>query len=248
MAKDSNLTGKVALVTGATRGLGLEISRQLAKRGAHVIVAGRDLSRAEAIAQELGHAATPLQLDTASETDRAAALVAIDARHGRLDILVNNAGVLLDGGVHKDSPPSEAYPQTLREIYEVNFFAPVFLTQALLPLLRRSQAAHVINISSNRGSIANMADPGAPTYPHRTLGYNSSKAALNAFTVLLAEELRGTGVKVNAVHPGWVRTDMGGGDADLSVEESASAILRYADLGLEGPTGGYFFGPDRLPW
>lgn len=253
-ALQSFLAGKVALVTGGARGLGLETSRQLAECGAHVIVAARDVVKAESAAKDLrkqGLSASSLKLDVTSEADRQAAYAAIETAHGRLDILINNAGILLDsidGGTPADPPPSGALPATLRETFEANFFAPVFLTQTLLPLLKRSDTGRVVNVSSIRGSLTHLSDPNSPVYPVRALGYDTSKAALNAFTILLAEELRGTSIKINAIHPGWLRTSMGGGRANMSAEEGARHAVHYASLGEHGPTGGFFFGEERLPW
>ncbi|HWJ74257.1 MAG TPA: SDR family oxidoreductase [Kaistia sp.] len=252
--KTKSLLGNVALVTGGARGLGLETSRQLAINGAHVIIAARDIAKAEAAAESLlgeGFDVSALKLEVTSAADHQAAYTAIESLHGRLDILINNAGVLVDGGegaLAPDQPPSDARPETVRGIFEVNFFAPIFLTQTLLPLIKRSEAGHIVNVSSIRGSLSHMSDPASPVYLNRTLGYNTSKAALNAFTILLAEELRGTSIKINAVHPGWLRTDMGGDEADMSAQEGAQIAVHYASLAADGPTGGFFFGDDRLPW
>ncbi len=251
--KDS-LIGKVALVTGAARGIGVEISRKLAARGAHVIVGARGYEKAEQVAlglRELGGQASALKLDVTREEDRKAAYASIDNVHGKLDILINNAGILLDspdGGTPAPRQPSMALPGVLRETFEVNFFAPVFLTQLLLPLLKRSDAPRVVNVSSIRGSLTHLSDPASPVYPVRALGYDTSKAALNAFTVLIAEELRGTPIKINAIHPGWVRSEMGGGRAPVSVADGARTAIQYATLGEDGPTGGFFFLDERLPW
>ncbi len=248
------LAGRVALVTGAARGIGVETSRELAALGAHVIVAARDLAKAEAVAAELrdrGGGASALKLDVTSEEDRKAAYEAIEAAHGKLDILINNAGILLDspdGGTPAPRQPSVALPEVVRETFEVNFFAPIFLTQRLLPLLQRSDAPRVVNVSSIRGSLAHLSDPTSLVYPVRALGYDTSKAALNAFTILLAEELRGTPIKINAIHPGWVRTEMGGGQAPVSIEDGARTAVQYATLGADGPTGGFFFLNEQLPW
>ncbi|MCX5495731.1 SDR family oxidoreductase [Kaistia dalseonensis] len=248
------LRGKVALVTGGARGLGLETSRQLARKGAHVMIAARDISRAEAAAESLlseGLHVSTLRLEVTSVADHQTAYAAIERLHERLDILVNNAGILVDGGagaLAPDQPPSDAHPRTVRDIVDVNFFAPVLLTQTLLPLIKRSEAGRIVNVSSIRGSLSHMSDASSPIYRNRTLGYNASKAALNAFTILLAEELRDTAIKVNAIHPGWLRTDMGGKEADMSVEEGAEIAVHYASLPEDGPSGGFFFGEDRLPW
>jgi NAD(P)-dependent dehydrogenase (short-subunit alcohol dehydrogenase family) len=252
-APTSSLSGKIALVTGGARGLGLETSRQLAALGAHVIIAARDETKARDAAATLrgyGFAASALKLDVTSVEDRQAAYAAIEKAHGRLDVLINNAAVLLDspdGGTPAIRQPSEALPGVLRETFEANFFAPVFLTQMLLPLLKRAEAGRIVNVSSIRGSLTHLSDPTSPVYPIRALGYDTSKAALNAFTILIAEELRGTPIKINAIHPGWVRTEMGGQRANMGLEEGARTAVRYATLSEDGPTGGFFFLNDRLP-
>ncbi|MDE1174726.1 MAG: SDR family oxidoreductase [Parvibaculaceae bacterium] len=250
----TSLSGKVALVTGAARGIGVEIVRELASRGAHVIVAARDVQSAEKVAsalREQGSQASALKLDVTSDADLKAAAEAIGAAHGKLDILINNAGILLDspdGGTPAPLQPSVALPNVVRETFEVNFFAPVFLTQLLIPLLKRSDAPRVVNVSSIRGSLAHLSDPASPVYPVRALGYDTSKAALNAFTILIAEELRGTPIKINAIHPGWVKTTMGGDQAPVTVQDGALTAVKYATLGEDGPTGGFFFLDERLPW
>lgn len=135
----------------------------------------------------------------------------------------------------------------LRATFETNFFAQVFLTQVLLPLLRRSRAARVVNLSSIRGSLTLQADPASTAYP-KAFAYDTSKTALNAFTVQLAEELRHTAIKVNSIHPGWVRTKMGSDVADLNLEGGARTAILYASLPDDGPTGGFFYLDERLPW
>lgn len=248
------LTGKVALVTGGARGIGLEISRQLAALGADVVIAARDTSKVDPVVgalRERGDRAFALKLDVTSEQDRRAAYAYLADEHGVLDILVNNAGIWLDSAnaaTQPERPPSEARPKMLRETFETNFFAPIFLTQTLLPLLRRAEAGRIVNVSSIRGSLAHLSDPASPVYPIKALAYDTSKAALNAFTILLGEELRHTPIKVNAIHPGWVRTTMGSDQADLSDEEGALTAIRYATLADDGPTGGFFYLDQRLPW
>jgi NAD(P)-dependent dehydrogenase (short-subunit alcohol dehydrogenase family) len=248
------LAGKIALVTGGARGVGQEISRQLAALGAQVIITARDKAKADMVANILrnqGLQATGLQLDVTSDQDRDAVFSAISEKYGLLDILINNAGVWLDSAnaaTPPERPPSETSETVVRSTFESNFFAPILLTQLLLPLLRRSSAARIVNVSSIRGSLTHLSDAASPVYPIKALAYDTSKAALNAFTILLAEELRGTSIKVNAIHPGWVRTDMGSEQADLSVEEGAATAIRYATLDQNGPTGGFFYQAERLPW
>jgi len=249
----SSLSGKIALVTGGARGLGYEIVRQLAEAGASVIIGARDTVKAESAAEKLrmeGGDVSVIKLDVISDVDRIGAYLNILNTRSRLDILINNAGVLMDtpdAATPATLPPSEALPSVIRGSFEANFFAPVFLTQKLMPLLRKSESGRIVNVSSIRGSLAHLSDPESPVYPIRALGYDASKAALNAFTILIAEELRGTSIKVNAVHPGWLRTSMGGEQADMSAEEGARIVLKYAALPENGPTGGFFF-KEKLPW
>jgi NAD(P)-dependent dehydrogenase (short-subunit alcohol dehydrogenase family) len=248
------LAGRLALVTGAARGLGLEISRQLAVLGAEVLVAGRHKAKADRAAAclcEEGLKARGLKLDITFEGDREAVYDDLCRSHGCLDILINNAAVYLDGKTAATPPKKLAsgIPKgILRSTFETNFFAPVFLTQALLPLLRKSPAGRIVNISSIQGSLTCHGDPSSPVYSHKAFAYDGSKTALNAFTVHLADELRSTPIKVNSIHPGWVRTKMGGEVADLSLEEGARTAVIYATLPDDGPTGGFFHLHERLPW
>jgi NAD(P)-dependent dehydrogenase (short-subunit alcohol dehydrogenase family) len=250
----NSLCGKFALVTGSARGLGLEVTRQLAALGAHVLMGARDMAKADEIASSMrkqGREVSVVKLDVTDNDDRDRVYTEIESQYGRLDILINNAGILLDGpdgGTQATREPSEALEEVVRDTFEANFFAPVLLTQTLLPLIRRSSAGRVVNVSSIRGSLTHLSDPQSPVYPIRALGYDTSKAALNAFTILIAEELRGTAIKINAVHPGWLQTNMGGERANMSAEEGAQTVVKYASLGIDGPTGGFFFLDEKLPW
>jgi NAD(P)-dependent dehydrogenase (short-subunit alcohol dehydrogenase family) len=138
--------------------------------------------------------------------------------------------------------------ETLRETFETNVFAVIDLTQRLLPLIRKSAAGRIVNVSSAQGSLAQLAPKGSPIYATKTFSYDASKTALNSFTLHLAHELRGTKIKVNSIHPGWVRTDMGGELAPLDLVEGARTSVRLATLGDDGPTGGYFHMDLALPW
>jgi NAD(P)-dependent dehydrogenase (short-subunit alcohol dehydrogenase family) len=171
----------------------------------------------------------------------------IDRVFGRLDILVNNAGVFLESFASPNQP--SALPlETLRRTFETNFFGTVALTQKLLPLIRRSQAGRIVNVSSIMGSLALHADPSSPIYHSNVFAYNASKAALNSFTLHLAYELRDTSIKVNSAHPGWVKTETGGENADLEVSEGGKTSAWLARLPEDGPTGGYFHAGQPLPW
>jgi NAD(P)-dependent dehydrogenase (short-subunit alcohol dehydrogenase family) len=239
--------GKVALVTGASKGIGLETSRQLGKLGFTVVMAARDAVRgAQAVkdSKAEGLDVRFLKLDTTLPADRDAAYSFIADQFGKLDALVNNAAVALDRGV----TPSEVSEDVLRQTFDANFFAVVALTQKLLPLLRKSDAGRVVNLSSNLASLALHSDPASDIYDVKMLAYDASKTALNAFTVHLAHELKDTKIKVNAAHPGWVKTDMGGAGAPMDVVDGAHTSVELATLPPSGPTGGFFHLGEAVPW
>ncbi len=229
------MEARVALITGANRGIGFAAAKALLARGYRVILSGRDRSAVERAAAEIG--AEPLVLDVTRAEDAEAALAFVRERFGRLDALINNAGVLLDEGVRGLEVPLEAVART----FETNVYGALRLAQAFAPMMVERRYGRIVNVSSIMGSLAH-AGPGY-------LAYRSSKAALNMITRVLAAELKGTGVLVNAVHPGWVRTRMGGPAAPLSPEEGARALVWAATLPDDGPTGGFFEGEGRpLPW
>jgi NAD(P)-dependent dehydrogenase (short-subunit alcohol dehydrogenase family) len=231
----------VALVTGANKGLGLEIARQLGQHGFTVVLGARQDKAAAPAAELRGQNidAHPITLDVTAATDIAAAAAFLEQQFGRLDVLVNNAGVQLDNGF-------DVSPDTLRQTYEANVIGPYAITQALLPLLRQSPAGRIVNQSSILGSLTAISQGQGGSWA--TPGYTSSKAALNMLTVVLAQHLADTTIKVNAAHPGWVKTDLGGADAPLDVTEGAKTAVRLALLPADGPTGGYFHDSERLPW
>lgn len=243
-------TKKVALITGANKGLGLEMARQLGRSGVTVVLAARDPQKGEAAAAQLrnekGIDARFLKLDVTDNEDHRAAAVYFEKEFGRLDILINNAGISLEGlGVGKASTtPGDV----LRRTFETNFFAPVALTQALLPLLEKSDAGRIVNMSSILGSQTLHADPKSPIYAFKALAYDASKTALNSFTIHLAHELKDTKIKVNSAHPGWVKTDMGTDAAPMDILEGGKTGVDLALLGEDEPTGGYFHLGKPLPW
>jgi NAD(P)-dependent dehydrogenase (short-subunit alcohol dehydrogenase family) len=240
---------KVALITGANKGLGLETARQLGKLGVTVLVGARDLKRGEEAAEVLrgiGVDARAIKLDVVSAADRVAVADAIGKEFGRLDILVNNAGVMLDSRAKNET--STTSQKVLFDTFDTNFFAVVALTQALLPLLKESAAGRIVNLSSILGSNTLHATPGSPIYEAKTFAYDASKVALNSFTIHLAHELKGTKVKVNSAHPGWVKTDMGGEGAMMEIVDGAKTSVELATLPEDGPTGGYFHMGKALPW
>jgi len=222
----------VALVTGANRGIGREVARQLASREYDVLASARDHEKAREAAEEIG--ARPLQLDVSDPASIEAAAAAVADGPGELDVLVNNAGIVIDGGVAGADPDFEAIQRTL----DTNFFGAYRLTVALLPLLRRSEHPRIVNVSSGMGGVAEMGG--------WVPGYRVSKAALNAMTRILSTELMDEGFLVNSACPGFVNTDMGGRwGAKKPVEDGAAGIVWLATLPDDGPTAGFF--RDRKP-
>jgi NAD(P)-dependent dehydrogenase (short-subunit alcohol dehydrogenase family) len=241
------MSKKIALVTGATRGIGLETVRQLAAQGIHVILAGRDKSKAEDAAQSLRDAkldVASISLDVTDSKSIAAAAKEIDAKHGKLDILVNNAGVLVDDAQKK---PSEQSIDTWRKTFDTNVFGVVETTNALLPLLKKSDAGRIVNVSSILGSIAEHLDPNSAIYNFKVPAYDVSKTAVNAWTAHLAYELRDTSIKVNTIHPGSVKTDMNAQGA-LDVETGAKSSVELALIGNDGPNGSFSHLGRALRW
>jgi NAD(P)-dependent dehydrogenase (short-subunit alcohol dehydrogenase family) len=239
---------QIALVTGANKGIGFETARQLAARGITVLLGARDEKRGLEAAETLKKEGLDVQFiqldmnDPASQ-DNAAKFIA--DKFGKLDILINNAGVARDFQV----PASKGSMDQWRETFETNLFSLISLTQKLLPLVKKSDAGRIVNLSSILGSLTLNRDPNSSLGALSTgTAYNASKAALNMFTVNLANELNGTPIKVNSAHPGWVKTDMGGEAAPLGVEEGAKTSVWLATLPNDGPTGSYFFNGEALPW
>ena len=242
----SNEHKRIALVTGATRGIGLETVRQLARRGVQVLLGAREIAAGRARAAELGTeglAVDPIHVDVIRHETAVDAAAQIARDYGRLDILVNNAGIIS----HSDTYASTVDPNTLREVLEVNFIGNTVVTQTMLPLLRKSSGGRIVNVSSSVGSFWWNGDTTNPV-TERWLAYSAAKVALNMMTTLLAYELRDTKIKVNSICPGEVRTDMTGGHGEFSVEEGARASVHYALIGDEGPTGGFFNADGRLAW
>ena len=231
--------GHIALVSGANRGLGAETARQLAARGMAVVIGSRDPEKAErtkhAVEREGGEGSV-LPLDISDSQSIARACAFIQERYGQLNILVNNAGIDYD----TDQRASNADIGRVRSIVEVNLMGAWALTQAVLPLMRETSGSRtVVNVSSGAAQLARMGAD-AP-------GYSVSKTALNALTRLLAAELKGEGIRVNAVDPGWVATDMGG-TGGRAVEDGAAGIVWAATLGADGPTGGFFHDGKTIAW
>ncbi len=235
-----------ALVTGANKGIGLEIARGLGRLGHRVWLGSRDLVRGEAAVAELrgeGLDVRALQIDVADEASVAAAADALARETDRLDALVNNAGISAGW-----EPPSEDTIESVRAIYEVNVFGAIRATHAFLPLLRASKAPRIVMISSSLGSLAWASDFGAPNAQVNLLGYNSSKSALNAVTVAFAKELGPQGFKVNAGCPGYTATDLNQHQGHRTPREGAAIGVRLATLQDDGPNGGFFDDAGVVAW
>jgi NAD(P)-dependent dehydrogenase (short-subunit alcohol dehydrogenase family) len=238
---------KVALITGANKGIGFAIARQLGEQGIGVLVGARDEVRGKAAADALagaGIAAVPLRIDVTDPASIAAAVTQIEQRHGRLDILVNNAGIAGDF----TGAPSAATADDLRQVYETNVFGVLSVTNAMLPLLRRSAAGRIVNLSSHVGSLTLNSDPRSPFANLNMVAYQSSKTALNALTVAYAKELRETPIKVNAANPGPVATDINHHRGQGTPAEGAVIAVRLALLDDAGPSGACLAENGVVPW
>jgi NAD(P)-dependent dehydrogenase (short-subunit alcohol dehydrogenase family) len=247
-----NLKGKIALITGANRGIGLETARSLGKLGANVIIGSRHPQNGEEAVEKLrseGVEAEVLLLNITSGEDHQKAYEYINRRYGKLDILINNAGVQRE--IEHLTPAnltSTISTDALRETFDANFFSQVELTRQLLPLLRSAPAARIVNLSSILGSLTLHADQNSPIYDMKLFAYNASKAAINSYTIHLAHELKDTPIKVNSAHPGWAKTELGGKYAEMEVEESAKTSVLLATLSEDGPSGKFYHLNEELPW
>jgi NAD(P)-dependent dehydrogenase (short-subunit alcohol dehydrogenase family) len=236
-----NGTQPVALVTGANKGIGLEIVRQLAARGLQVWIGARDARRGAAAAERYaldGLTVDSVVLDVTRPESIAAAVATVQARSGRLEVLINNAGVLLD----RQQPPSQTPPDVLRATLETNLIGVLKVTRSFLPLLQAGSGARVVNVSSGGGQLCDMTQSlWAPAY-------QISKTALNALTCLLAGEFRPLGIPVNVVCPGWCRTDMGGAEAPRTPAEGADCVIWLATESPRDVTGKFFRDRQEIPW
>ncbi|KAA2314674.1 SDR family NAD(P)-dependent oxidoreductase [Pseudooceanicola sediminis] len=235
---------RIALVTGGNKGIGLQIARQLAEAGLQVVIGARDAARgagAVAALAQHGLTATTVALDLDTPETHAAAAAQLQAVHGRLDVLVNNAGIF----DFDDAVPSKASIKAVRRVMEVNFIGTLAVTQAMLPLLKAAPEGRIVNISTSLASLNLNGDPTSTYYSQQYIGYNASKAALNMLTVQLHEELKGIGIRVNSVSPGFVKTDLTGFGV-MTPEEGARLPVQYA---LGGEDSGRFVEPDGMtPW
>ena len=235
---------RVALITGANRGIGFEICRQLGKQGITILAAARDLERGHKEAELLRGeeiAAHAMVLDVTKQPTIDAAAAAVTRDYGKLDILANNAGILLER-----KEPTECEAEKLRAVMETNVIGVFAVTKAFLPLLRKSAAGRIVNLSSGLGSLAYLSDPNR--YENHFMAYAASKAALNAITVAFARELSGTSIKVNAVAPGYTRTEMNNYLGTQTVEQDAAAPVQFATLGPDRPSGIFVDSKGIVPW
>lgn len=232
MTKDQT---RIAVVTGANRGIGKEVARQLVQQhGFTVFVGSRDAEKGRLAAAEIGHGALPLHLDVSDDASVKAAFAEMAQRFGRLNVLIDNAGVDYD----TDQRPSSVDLDRVRRAFDTNLFGAWATTIAATPLLKRGSEARIVNVSSGSGSLSGMS-AGTP-------GYGVAKAALNALTIKTAAELRTNGILVNAICPGWVATDMGGGGRPIP--DGAKGVVWAATLPASGPTGGFFRDGAPIAW
>ena len=233
------MSKKIALVTGANRGIGFETVRQLAKKGFDVILTSRSKSKGKNAVHELEEEGLRVHFQPLDVTDLESIENAADyvrEEFGDLDVLINNAAIHYDS----DQDALNADLEIAREALDTNLMGPWRVCQAFIPIMKNNGYGRIVNVSSQSGSLQNMGST--------TPAYSISKAALNALTIKLAKKLEGTGILVNAAGPGWVATDMGGSAAPRSPKEGAESIIWCATLDDEGPTGGFFRDGKQMPW
>jgi NAD(P)-dependent dehydrogenase (short-subunit alcohol dehydrogenase family) len=243
---DSN-DKRVALVTGANRGIGFEIARQLAEKNITVIIGARDEKKGSEARNKLTTRNMDVHfvlLDVTDQMTIQSAIGKIKDNFRRLDILVNNAGISID----PHTRILELSQTLFRHTLETNAFGPLLLSQVCVPLMKENGYGRIVNLSSTLGSLTDIINPESSYDEIQSPAYRLSKTLLNGITVLLAKELRGTNILVNSVCPGWVRTQMGGENAPLTPEQAASAPVWLATLPDDGPTGGFFREHRPLPW
>ena len=241
---------RVAFITGANRGIGFETSKKLAEEGVNIILGSRDLNKGKEAIEKLSSINIDADLVQYDAFDLDAPQKVYDyifEKYKKLDILINNAGVLLTGNLFVTNS-STITDKNLKDTFQTNFFSIVSLTQKLLPLLKKSKAGRIVNVSTILSSLTLHSAKDSPISPAKELAYNSSKTALNAYTIHLALELKDTNIKVNSGHPGWVKTELGGPNAPMEVKDSYKTSLRLALLDSDGPSGGLFHEEDTIPW
>ncbi|ADO55016.1 SDR family oxidoreductase [Paenibacillus polymyxa] len=238
---------KIVLITGGNKGIGFETARQLGNMGYEILIGARS--------EEKGHEAVTfletenikaktVVLDVTNPSSVLSAVEWIEQEYGYLDILINNAGVFFEG----NTPPSELELSVLKNTYETNVFGVFSVTKTILPLLKKSSAGRIVNLSSGLGSLTLNSDPTSEFYNVNSLAYNSSKTAVNALTVFFAKELRDTPIKINSVCPGFTATDLNGNSGYRTVEQAASSVVKLATINNDGPTGSFFDENGVVPW
>ncbi|SFB02872.1 NAD(P)-dependent dehydrogenase, short-chain alcohol dehydrogenase family [Cohnella sp. OV330] len=242
-------TSKTVLITGGNKGIGYESARQLGKLGFTILIGSRDQSKGQEAAESLKSInidAESVTLDVTDQDTVHSAAKRIEDQYGSLDILINNAGVSLDKGL----PPSQLELTVLKNTYETNVFGMFSVTKAMLPLIKKSQAGRIVNLSSGLASLALNDDPesDAEKFGVNLLAYMSSKTAVNALTVLFAKELKHTPIKINSADPGFTATDLNGHTGYRTVEQGATIVVKLATLSDSGPTGGFFDEKGVIPW
>lgn len=241
---------KVAFISGANRGIGFETAKKLAETGIKVILGSRDMDKGDQAIKKLlslGINADLVEYNASDLSSPQNVFKYISDQYGKLDILINNVGILLTGNLFVTNSSSIS-DDDLKETFQTNFFSVVSLTQALLPLIKKSVAGRIVNVSTILSSLTLHSAENSPISPAKELAYNASKTALNAYTVHLAVELKDTKIKVNSGHPGWVKTELGGPNAPVEVKDSYKTSLHLATLDDDGPTGGLFHEENIIPW
>ncbi|MDB5055225.1 MAG: Short-chain dehydrogenase/reductase [Bacilli bacterium] len=242
-------TSKIVLITGGNKGIGLETARQLGKLGFTILLGSRDEARGQEATATLTAEninAKAITLDITDLDTIQSAVKQIDDQYGALDVLINNAGVCLERGL----PPSQLELTVLRNTYETNVFGSFSVTKAMLPLIKKSPAGRIVNLSSGLASLTEYNNPesDAEKYGVNLLAYMSSKTAVNALTVLFAKELKDTPIKINSADPGYTATDLNGHTGYRTVEQGASIVVKLATLPNDGPNGGFFDENGVIPW
>lgn len=245
------MSKKIALITGANKGIGFETARQLGNEGVTIIAAARNKEKGNYAVEQLkseGLDVEFLQLDVNKNADIKNAVEFITAKYGKLDILINNAGIQIESEGYAENTTLTVGDAILRQTMDTNFFNVVKLTNALLPLIRNSKAGRIVNLSSIMASLTLHSDPSSPIYGAKPFAYDTSKTALNSYTIHLAAALADTDIKVNSAHPGWVKTEMGTEAAPMEIADGAKTSVALALLGADGPTGKYIHLGQELPW
>lgn len=248
------MTKSIAFITGANKGLGYATAARLGEAGLRVVIGARDRARGEEAAarlRERGIDATALEIDVNDDNSVRAAAETLRGEHGRIDVLINNAGVLPEAAAaHRVTGPMDT--AIFRETFATNLFGVVATTEAFLPLLLAAPQGRIVNVSSTMGSLADQSDPASPYHGLVVPAYQASKAALNSITIGLAKSLADSNVKVNAVCPGWVQTDLGGPQnraaAPTPADDAARIVADMALIDEDGPTGGFFDAAGSVRW